>query len=279
MWSGATRCAVMFTFDMDGVSGMLRRDPNIANRPSVLSQGEFGPTVGTPRILDLLESYGIPATFFIPGYVAEHHPGAVHSVHGRGHEVAHHGYLHEPPASLGSREEEASILDRASKILARITKQPVLGYRSPSWDISEWTLDLLAERGFAYDSSLMDNDVPHSIARRGTKLVELPVHWSLDDAPYYSFNPAVGRVGPLLSPQIALDTWIWEFDRVYASGTAFMLTMHPYLSGHHSRLEALERLIKHIRSHPNVEFMRCIDVARLIPGRATRGTKLRARTK
>ncbi|MBI4219778.1 MAG: polysaccharide deacetylase [Chloroflexi bacterium] len=259
---GSIRCTVMLTFDMDGVSGMLRRDPDIARRPSVLSQGEFGPLVGAPRILELLKAYDIPSSFFIPGYVAEHHPEAVRNVHSQGHEVAHHGYLHEPPASLGSREEEAEILDRASKILTRITGEPVRGYRSPSWDISEWTLDLLIDRGFEYDSSLMDNDVPYAIERRGRRLVELPVHWSLDDAPYYSFNPAVGRVGPLLSPQIALDTWMWEFDRVYERGPVFMLTMHPYLSGHHSRLEALERLIRHIRARPGVEFKRCIDVAR-----------------
>ena len=93
------------------------------------------------------------------------------------------------------------------------------------------------------------------------QLVELPVHWSLDDTAYYPFNPAIGRMGPLLSPQVALDTWLWEFDMAYEHGGAFMLTMHPYVSGHWSRLNGLRRLIKHIKAHRGVKFMRCIDVA------------------
>ena len=216
----------------------------------------------------MLARYNIPSTFFIPGWVAERHPEAVKAVVSGGHEVGHHGYLHEPPGTLACREEEASILDRASGILKRFTGRSPAGYRSPGWDISQWTLELLAERGFAYDSSLMDHDQPYVIdtgIRSGAaKLVELPVHWSLDDAPYYSFNPAIGRTGPLLSPQIALDTWTWEFDRAHADNGAFMLTMHPYLSGHYSRLEALERLIKHIRTKPHADFMRCADVASIV---------------
>lgn len=262
-WPGSAVSVVMLTFDMDGPSGTLHRAPEMANRPSVLSQGDFGPKVGAGRILDLLAQYDIPSTFFIPGWVAERHGAAVRAVLKGGHEVAHHGYLHEPPGTLGGRDEEADILDRASGILEKISGQRVTGYRSPGWDISQWTLGLLAERGFAYDSSLMDHDQPYVIEVGAAKLVELPVHWSLDDAPYYSFNPAIGRMGPLLSPQIALETWQWEFDRAYADHGAFMLTMHPYLSGHYSRLEALERLIKHIRSKQNVEFMRCSDIASL----------------
>jgi peptidoglycan/xylan/chitin deacetylase (PgdA/CDA1 family) len=268
----------MLTFDMDGPSGTLRRAPEMANRPSVLSQGDFGPKVGAGRILDLLAGYDIPSTFFIPGWVAERHGPAVRAVLKAGHEVGHHGYLHEPPGTLGSREEEASLLDQASDILERFTGKRVAGYRSPGWDISRWTLGLLAERGFSYDSSLMDHDQPYVLETDEGKLVELPVHWSLDDAPYYSFNPAIGRTGPLLSPQIALETWTWEFDRVYADHGVFMLTMHPYLSGHYSRLEALDRLIKHIRARPHVEFMRCIDVAtlKLLAPRRSAGTARRS---
>jgi peptidoglycan/xylan/chitin deacetylase (PgdA/CDA1 family) len=266
----------MLTFDMDGASGTLRRAPEMASRPSVVSQGDFGPRVGTPRILDLLSTHAIPATFFIPGWVAERHPEAVRSVLASGHEVGHHGYLHEAPGTLGSKEEEAEVLDRASAVLERFTRKRVTGYRSPGWDISQWTLGLLAERGFAYDSSLMDHDQPYVIEQGSARLAELPVHWSLDDAPYYSFNPAIGRIGPLLSPQIALETWLWEFDRVHAAGGVFMLTMHPYLSGHYSRLEALDRLIRHIRAKAGVEFLRCQEVAEGLLRARSRGIRKRA---
>jgi peptidoglycan/xylan/chitin deacetylase (PgdA/CDA1 family) len=262
---------------MDGASGILRRAPEMADRPSVLSQGDFGPNVGTGRILELLAAFEITATFFIPGWVAERHRQAVRAVLAAGHEIGHHGYLHEPPGTLGSREEEAGLLDHASRILEGLTGKPIRGYRSPGWDISQWTIELLIERGFTYDSSLMDHDQPYVIARGRSRLAELPVHWSLDDAPYYSFNPAIGRIGPLLSPQIALDTWLWEFDRVHAAGGVFMLTMHPFLSGHYSRLEALERLIRHMRSRPKVEFRRCAEVAEAALGTSAKGGRGRRR--
>jgi peptidoglycan/xylan/chitin deacetylase (PgdA/CDA1 family) len=269
----------MLTFDMDGASGLLRREPSVAERPSVMSMGDFGPEAGAPRILELLGGHGIPASWFVPGWVAERHPGAVKAVVKAGHEVAHHGYMHEAPATIPSRREEAELLDRATRVLEQVTGQRILGYRSPAWDISQHTLGLLAERGFIYDSSLMGHDVPYFVdvktgrmdagrkalpgrtGRTVRRLVEVPVHWSLDDAPYYPFNPAINRTGTLSSPQVALDTWVWEFDMAYRHGAAFILTMHPYISGHWSRINGLDRLVRHIKGHRGVEFMRCIDVA------------------
>ncbi len=277
LWPGRIQCVVMITFDLDGASGMLRREPSVADRPSVMSMGDFGPEVGAPRILDLLAAHSVPATFFVPGWVAERHPGAVKAITRGGHEVAHHGYMHEAPATLPSREEEAAVLDRGSDALEKVTGKRALGYRSPAWDVSKHTLGLLADRGFVYDSSLMGHDVPYfadvatgrmldrsglkMAGAEGRRVVELPVHWSLDDAPYYPFNPAIGRMGTLASPQAALDTWVWEFDMAYKHGGAFMLTMHPYISGHWSRVNGLRRLLRHIQSHRSAEFMRCIDVA------------------
>jgi peptidoglycan/xylan/chitin deacetylase (PgdA/CDA1 family) len=270
----------MLTFDMDGASGLLRREPSAAKRPSVMSMGDFGPEVGTPRILALLKEHGIAASFFIPGWVAERQPGAVEAVLREGHEVAHHGYMHEAPATIGSRSEEAETLDRGTEALKRVTGETPRGYRSPAWDISEHTLRLLLERGFVYDSSLMGHDIPYLAdaatgrpadtggrggrgGRAGAKaIVELPVHWSLDDAPYYPFSPAVGRASTLSGPQAVLDAWTWEFDMVHEHGAAFMLTMHPQITGHWARLSVLKRLIGHIQAKPGVEFMRCIDAAR-----------------
>ncbi|MBI4200752.1 MAG: polysaccharide deacetylase [Chloroflexi bacterium] len=261
IWPGRTRCVVMLTFDEDGVSGWLRRDPQLANHPSLISMGEFGPTVGTPRILELLGRYGIRASFFIPGYVAENHPDMVREVVRQGHEVGHHGYMHEAPSSLGPGEDEGAILDKGTRILQELTGQRPLGYRSPSWELSERSLDLLTERGFIYDSSLMGNDIPYFVPTSRGRLVELPVHWSLDDAPYYTYAAVLGRTAPMASPQDVYNAWEWEFEGAYKYGRAFVLTMHPHTSGRLARLVALERLIQHMKSHPGVEFMRCVDVA------------------
>ncbi|MBI4198683.1 MAG: polysaccharide deacetylase [Chloroflexi bacterium] len=264
---------VMLTFDVDGVSAVLRRNPEMADHPSLMSMYEFGPSVGVFRIMDLLEEYRIKASFFIPGYVAETHVGMVKEVQRRGHEVGNHGYLHEPPSSLGPGEDEGAILDRGNRILQGITGEQPLGYRSPSWELSGRSLDLLAERGFVYDSSLMGNDIPYFVeASDGKRLVELPVHWAQDDVPYYAFAPVTGRTAPPASPADVLNAWQWEFDGAYRYGRAFMLTMHPHTSGRLARIMALEKLILHMRSQPGVEFMRCIDVAQ---GWTEQGLKLR----
>lgn len=273
LWPGRTRCVAMLTFDVDGVSATLRRDPALADHPSLMSQYEFGPSVGVFRIMDLLDQYSIKGSFFIPGYVAETHPDMVREVVRRGHEVGHHGYMHEPPSSLGSGESEAGILDKSIGILRGITGERPLGYRSPSWELSADSLHLLSERDFVYDSSLMGNDIPYFVDTPRGQMVELPVHWSLDDVPYYVYAPVTGRMGPMASPAEVLNAWQWEFDGVYRHGRAFMLTMHPHTSGRLARLMALEKLIQYIKARPGVEFLRCIDVARGWTGRGMRRSR------
>ncbi len=258
---GDTRCVVTLTFDIDGPSATMRRNPELADHPSAISMGEFGPRVGTARILDLLEKHDIQATFFVPGWVAERHESIVKYVAASGHEVAHHGYLHEPPSSLGPHESEGGILDLGSDILEGITGERPKGYRSPSWELSADSLRLLHERGFVYDSSLMGDDIPYFVGEEGQSLVELPVHWALDDAPYYTYMPVAGRTAPMNTPNDVLTAWQWEFDGAYRANRAFMLTMHPHTSGRFARLEALDSLIEHMKQREGVEFMRCIDLA------------------
>ncbi len=130
IWPGDTRCVVMLGFDVDGVSGAINRNPDAAKLPSLMSMREYGPSVGTPRILELLDDYGIKASFYIPGYVAETHELLVADIVRRGHEVAHHGYMHEPPATLTGQQEE-EVLDKGIAIIERITGERPRGYRSP----------------------------------------------------------------------------------------------------------------------------------------------------
>ena len=137
LWSpdtdeGAAECTVVLSFDVDGSSGMINRDPRVEQRPSARSFGDYGPTVAVPHILTALARADAPASFYIPGWVAERWPATVEQIAAAGHEIGHHGYLHEPPATL-SPEEEAEVLDRGSDILQDITGEPVVGYRSPSW--------------------------------------------------------------------------------------------------------------------------------------------------
>ncbi len=264
IWPGDVQCAAMLSFDVDGVSSWIRRDPEFARLPSLMSMAEYGPSVATPRILDLLDQYSIPASFYIPGFVAETHPSLLEDIADRGHEIGHHGYMHEAPATM-SVEEEAEVLDRGTEILAGITGTAPVGYRSPGWELSEVSLDLLRERGFLYDSSLMGDDAPYLLEpdSAGRRMVEVPIHWLLDDAPNFVYAPAANRLGPMRGPDEVFSNWADEFEGLYHYGRAFTLTMHPQYIGRPGRLRMLERLINHIQSFPNVEFMRIIDAARL----------------
>ncbi len=261
IWHGDTRCVVMLGFDIDGVSSAINRDPASANLPSLMSMREYGPSVATPRILDVLERRDIRASFYIPGYVAETHEGLVKDIHARGHEVAHHGYMHEPPATL-SRADEADVLDRGIEILEGLTGEAPAGYRSPSWELSENSLELLADRDFVYDSSLMGDDVPYRVYVDERTLIEIPVHWELDDAPYFNYAPSLGARPVMASPGQVYDVWSSGFEGAYHYGRAFVLTMHPYIIGRPGRVRMLERLLDFIGGFRGVEFSRAVDVAR-----------------
>ena len=261
IWPGETRCVVMLGFDVDGVSPALNRDPDTAKLPSLMSMREYGPTVAAPRILGLLDSFDIKASFYVPGYVAETHQQLVEEIARRGHEVAHHGYMHEPPATL-SPEREAEALDRGSDILERITGHAPLGYRSPGWELSERSLGYLAERGFVYDSSLMGDDIPYLVDANSRDIVEIPVHWELDDAPYFGYAPALANRAVMASPEQVYQVWHAGFEGAYHYGRAFVLTMHPHVIGRPGRIRMLERLIQTMKELPGVEFERAIDVAR-----------------
>ena len=264
IWPGNIQCVAMLTFDVDGVSSWLNRNPDFINHPSLMSMAEYGPSVATPRILDMLDAQGIKSSFYVPGYVAETHVDLVKEIASRGHEVGHHGYMHEPPSSL-SPEEEKGVLERGISILKDITGVAPVGYRSPSWELSEHSLEFLASLGFLYDTSLMGDDAPYMVDAPGAgkQLVELPIHWLLDDAPNFVYAPVADRLGPMRNPEEVFGTWAAEFEGLYRYGRTFNLTMHPQYIGRPGRLLMLERLIDHIRTFPNVEFMRCQDVAEM----------------
>ncbi|MGH6666149.1 MAG: polysaccharide deacetylase family protein, partial [Pseudolabrys sp.] len=249
------RHIVCLTFDFDTQSGFIARG---MTTPTPLSRGEFG-AVAAPRILDLLKSRSIKTTWFIPGFTIESWPRPCEAVVKDGHEVAHHSWAHVPPATQSRAEEEADLV-RANDAIARLTGRKARGYRSPSWDLSEHTIDLLLQHGFQYDSSLMGADYQPYRARRGdvaklgepfgfgepTALVEMPISWSLDDYPHFEFVRTASTILPGLQPARAvMESWLDEF--LYLKQTAewgvLTYTMHPFVIGRGQRMLALEGLI------------------------------------
>jgi len=247
-WPGGARVAVALSFDSDHETIWLR-DGQTA--PGRLSQGEYGARVAVPRILRLLDRHGIPASFYVPAVCAMLRPAEVLGYAAAGHEVALHGWIHERNADLPAAAERELTL-RAADLLTRITGTPPVGIRTPSWDFSHATLGIIAELGLSYDSSLMADDDPYEIEAGGqpTGIVEIPVEWIRDDAPYFPGDP----MRPFTPPRAIGEMWRDEFDQAYAQGGLFQLTMHPHVIGHRSRLVVLEELIDYITGHPRVWF-------------------------
>ena len=257
-WPDGVRSSVVISFDLDGPSPLINLDPAVASMPSTLSMGHYGPTVALPLILDLLRRYDVHASFYVPGWIAERYPRTIERLIEMGHEVGHHGYLHEPPTTM-SRDEEAAVLDRTIGILRGITGAAPDGYRSPSWELSAHSLELLTERGFRYDSSLMGHDLPYLVGDPAQPLAELPVTWQLDDFPYFFWAPIDPR-RLQAAPSHVREVWTSGFDEIYARGGMYMLTMHPFIIGRPSRLHVLEQLLRHVRGYPDVRFVRGIDI-------------------
>jgi peptidoglycan/xylan/chitin deacetylase (PgdA/CDA1 family) len=253
-WPDGKTAAAAFTFDVDAESPVLWDNESVGARMSVMSHQAYGPLVGVPRILDLLERHQIASTFFVPGHTADRYPEAIRSIVAAGHEIAHHGYLHEQPTKL-TLEQEIDVLDRGLAALADVAGVRPSGYRAPMWDLSWRTPALLAERGFLYDSSLMDSDHPYELAitpGADQSLVEIPIQWALDDWEQYCYLPDVSGSGLIESPRKAREIWQLEFDGLRRVGGCWVLTNHPFLTGRPSRAAELDDLMRYVLDHDDV---------------------------
>lgn len=262
-WPGGHTSAAAFTFDVDAESAVLWRAPQNAARMSVISHQSYGPLVGVPRLLALLDKHGISATFFVPGYTARRYPSVVRDIVAAGHELGHHGYLHEQPTAV-TDEEEAEYLDRGLAALEDTAGVRPVGYRAPMWDLSWRSAALLHKRGFLYDSSLMDADVPYELALTpgvDESIVEVPIQWALDDWEQYCFVPEVSGSGLIEEPAKARRLWEGEFEGLREVGGCWVLTNHPFLSGRPSRARELDRLMGHVASCPDVWLTTLREIA------------------
>ncbi len=267
------RYAVCLSFDFDTFSFRVGRMNPYS--PTQISQSEFG-DVGAHRIVDLLSKNGIKSTWFIPGYTIESFTDTVKEIVNKGHEIAHHNYLHETPRGL-SRETESSIMDKANRIIEGISGKKARGFRAPSWDLSENTLDLVIKKGFLYDSSLMAHDYLPYLVRIGDEarldggfkfgenstLIEMPISWSLEDYPVFEFDEEAPG-GGLREARGIERNWIADFDYMtsHLDRGVFTLTTHPQVIGRGHRINMLENVINHISKREDVVFMTMEDVAK-----------------
>ena len=257
-WKGGARVCVALSFDPDHETGTLREG---ATSPGRLSQGQYGSRVGVPRILDLLRRHDLEASFFVPAVVAKLYPDEQRRIVEEGHEIGMHGWIHERTSNL-PRDVERDLMQRAFDTLTKASGQVPLGVRVPSWDFSPNTLGLIRELGLTYDSSLMADDEPYELLEDGvpTGIVELPVEWIKDDAPYLNMN-RFEAIRPYTPPSGVLEIFTREFDGAVAEGGLFLLTMHPHIIGHRSRMAILEELVRHMKATRGVWFATHAEVA------------------
>ena len=257
-WKGGARCAVALSFDSDHETTELRHGGKSLSR---LSQGQYGPRAAIPRILKLLDRHRVPASFFMPAVSAMINPDEARAVAEAGHEIGIHSWIHEFNSVL-DHDTERDLALRAREVLERLSGQTPVGMRTASWDFSPWTLKIIREMGLLYDSSLMADDEPYELLDQGeaTGIVELPVEWIRDDAIYFNMD-RMSSLRPYTGPQTVLDIFRRELDVAFEEGGLFLLTMHPHVIGHRSRLWILEEIIAAARAKGDVWFATHAEIA------------------
>lgn len=280
------RHIVCLTFDFDAMSGFIARG---MTSPTPVSRGEFGADVATPRLLALLKKYRIKSSWFIPGHTIETYPARCREVADAGHEIGHHGWTHVPPALLTRDQEEAGLV-RANDQIKLLTGKYARGYRSPSWDLSPHSVELLLKHGFTYDSSMMGNDYTPYRVRQGdvitldkpavfgkpTRLIEMPISWSLDDYPHFEFIRTKETILPgLMNASLVLENWVNDFiymKKILPWGV-ITYTFHPFVIGRGGRMLMLEKLIKKLKDGgatfmtvdaASAEYARRVPAAKLL---------------
>jgi peptidoglycan/xylan/chitin deacetylase (PgdA/CDA1 family) len=263
-WRKGAAAVVALTFDVDAESPILAAGAEYERDVSTMSHQAYGPRVGLPRILALLADYNLPATFFVPGMTAERWPAAISSIAEAGHAVALHSYSHHCLVPM-SEAELRQDLDKSLTALAALGIEPV-GFRAPLWQTPMRMLELLVEFGVSYDSSLMDDDRPYVLGFDNGSLVELPVHWLLDDWEQYAFLPDPSIGYQLEAPDKVVSLWTSELDAMRATESLCVLVCHPFISGRPSRIEGIRRFIEFALDRGDVRFSSCEDLVPDIKG-------------
>lgn len=241
-WPRGHRGACVISVDVDGEVPLLWRSRGESLRLAELEQRRFGPRAGLPRLLDLFADANITASFYVPGYYVDTYPRQVAAIAEAGHEIGLHGYLHEPPTQVSKSDFRAALERGTDSILEVVGVRPA-GFRSPSWDMTADAFDALVEFGLGYDSSMMGLDLPYRLGG----ITEIPVQWTLDDAPFYRYVGAGTSSYPPVRPKELAARWCEELDAAGTYNTLAVITVHDWLSGRATAASALSEVLQHLQ--------------------------------
>jgi peptidoglycan/xylan/chitin deacetylase (PgdA/CDA1 family) len=258
-WPNGARCACVISFDMDADSLIhISRPTDSYDRLYPISMGRYGPQVAVPRILETYRRLGIKQSFFIPGWCIETYPDAVEAILAGGHEIGHHGYLHEDPIDA---PDQRDWFEKALAAHHKYCGGTPAGYRAPVYNINQEVVDLLIEYGFRYDSSMMADDIPYRLKTARGGLWEMPVHWGTDDWPPFAHYAEIGYMMPVKAPSAGLAAFWEEFNAAYEAGGFFMLIVHPFLTGRLARWKQVETWLEGTLNTKDVWFARLDQIA------------------
>jgi peptidoglycan/xylan/chitin deacetylase (PgdA/CDA1 family) len=260
-WPNGARVAVSITFDIDLDSILHLEHRKTSHRMvAALSLLRYD-RIAVSRIVDMFRHFDIRQTFFFPAWCMEQYPDLVDCVLKGGHEIAHHGFIHESPNAQPGIEEERHWLQHSSEIIERMTGKRPRGWRAPLYDFSEHSAGLLVEEGFLYDASLMGDDVPYVLSCDAGEIIEIPSHWALDDWPQYAFLPEFEFQSPVKSPDDATQVYMAEFEAAYKYGGLFVPVWHPTVSGRLARCDRIAKMIEEMALKGDVWFATMEEIA------------------
>jgi peptidoglycan-N-acetylglucosamine deacetylase len=259
-WPDGARCACAITFDMDADTLIhISRPKDGHDRLQPITMGRYGPMVAIPRILATYRRLGIKQSFFIPAWCIEQYPEAVDAILKDGHEIGHHGLIHEDPVETRGAKQQRAFEQALAIHHKRIGKAP-RGYRAPVYNATQQVIDLLIKHQFLYDSSLMADDIPYKMQTKKGALWEAPVHWGTDDWPPFAHYAEIGYMMPVKSPSEGLSAFWEEFEAQYEAGGFWMGIWHPFLTGRLARWAKVEKWLDDTLRNKKVWFASLEDI-------------------
>ena len=247
-WPAGKRMALVVTVDFADTHGILAQVPEMAGREKSLSVWAYGARRGVDRLLRVFDELKIAASWLVAGRVAREHAALVRRIHAAGHEIGNLGAAAEDFGKLTLTEQRESF-EEAQTALSEIVGVVPRGFRSSFGNWAPGFTVVLREAGVRWSSSWRGDDRPyfHPASRAGAPpLVELPLHYELEDEPYFAFNlyPPVpigqSRIAPYRE---VLANWQQDLAGFRRLGLCLMLRLHPEIIGTAGRIDLLREFL------------------------------------
>ncbi|KAF2395282.1 polysaccharide deacetylase family protein [Pseudomonas frederiksbergensis] len=262
VWPNGFRCAVVLTVDYNDIHGILTQAPEVAGRDKTLSVWRYGSQRGVDRLLALFAELGVSSSWCIPGIVAEENPEHIKAILAGRHEIACAGYRHQNYDDLDLAAQSADIAKGCEALTALTGVRPT-GFRIPAGNGAPGFIEALRDQGIRWSSSWRGDDLPfaHPTA---PEVIELPLHYELEDEPYFAFNlspavpPAQSRIA---SYSHTLGNLQMDFAGFHRFGLCYVLRLHPEIIATPGRIGVLRELLEGIQQHKDVWIATAGEVA------------------